>query len=105
MEITSTELKEKIKNGDKLMVDFWATWCGPCSVMKPMFESASQTLKEQNSDVQLYTFDIESDRDFVSELGIRSVPMIKAFSNGNEVFSEVGLKQKSAIIEMTKRLN
>jgi thioredoxin len=105
MEITSTELKEKIKNGDKLMVDFWATWCGPCSVMKPMFESASQTLKEQNSDVQLYTFDIESDRDFVSKLGIRSVPMIKAFSNGNEVFSEVGLKQKSAIIEMTKRLN
>jgi thioredoxin len=105
MEITSEELKQKIKNGDKLMVDFWATWCGPCSVMKPMFESASQTLKEQNSDVQLYTFDIESDRDFVSELGIRSVPMIKAFSNGNEVFSEVGLKQKSAIIEMTKRLN
>ena len=105
MEITSTELKQKIKNGDKLMVDFWATWCGPCSMMKPMFESASQTLKEQNSDVQLYTFDIESDRDFVSELGIRSVPMIKAFSNGKEVFSEVGLKQKSAIIEMTKRLN
>ena len=105
MEITSTELKQKIKNGDKLMVDFWAIWCGPCSMMKPMFESASQTLKEQNSDVQLYTFDIESDRDFVSELGIRSVPMIKAFSNGKEVFSEVGLKQKSAIIEMTKRLN
>ena len=105
MEITSTELKQKIKNGDKLMVDFWATWCGPCSMMKPMFESASQTLKEQNSDVQLYTFDIESDRDFVSELGIRSVPMVKAFSNGKEVFSEVGLKQKSAIIEMTKRLN
>jgi thioredoxin len=105
MEITSTELKQKIKNGDKLMVDFWATWCGPCSMMKPMFESASQTLKEQNSDVQLYTFDIESDRDFVSELGIRSVPMVKAFSNGEEVFSEVGLKQKSAIIEMTKRLN
>ena len=105
MEITSTELKQKIKNGDKLMVDFWATWCGPCSMMKPMFESASQTLKEQNSDIQLYTFDIESDASFVSELGIRSVPMIKAFSNGKEVFSEVGLKQKSAIIEMTKRLN
>ena len=105
MEITSAELKQKIKNWDKLMVDFKASWCGPCSVMKPMFESASQTLKEQNSDVQLYIFDIESDRDFVSELGIRSVPMIKAFSNGKEVFSEVGLKQKSAIMEMVQRLN
>lgn len=105
MEITSAELKQKIKNGDKLMVDFFGEWCGPCKVMKPMFESVSQTLKEQNSDIQLYTFDIESDASFVSELGIRSVPMIKAFSNGKEVFSEVGLKQKSAIIEMTKRLN
>ena len=105
MEITSTELKEKIKNGDKLMVDFFAEWCGPCKVMKPMFESASQTLKDQNSDIQLYTFDIESDTGFVSELGIRSVPMIKAFSNGKEVFSEVGLKQKSAIMEMVQRLN
>ena len=105
MEITSTELKQKIKNGDKLMVDVFAEWCGPCKVMKPMFEATSQTLKEQNSDIQLYTLDIESDVSFVSELGIRSVPMIKAFSNGKEVFSEVGLKQKSAIIEMTKRLN
>ena len=105
MEITSAELKQKIKNGDKLMVDFFAEWCGPCKVMKPMFESTSQTLKEQNSDIQLYTFDIESDASFVSELGIRSVPMVKAFSNGKEVFSEVGMKQKSAIIEMTKRLN
>ena len=105
MEITSEELTKKIENGEKLIVDFHAKWCGPCKMMKPMFESASQTLKEQNSDVQLYTFDIESDRDFVSELGIRSVPMVKAFSNGEEVFSEVGLKQKSAIIEMTKRLN
>jgi thioredoxin 1 len=105
MEITSEELKEKIKNGDKLMVDFFAEWCGPCKVMKPMFESASQTLKDQNSDIQLYTFDIESDTGFVSELGIRSVPMIKAFSNGKEVFSEVGLKQKSAIMEMVQRLN
>jgi thioredoxin-like negative regulator of GroEL len=73
--------------------------------MKPMFESVSQTLKDQNSDIQLYTFDIESDTGFVSELGIRSVPMIKAFSNGKEVFSEVGLKQKSAIMEMVQRLN
>ena len=105
MEITQELLQEKINNGEKLIVNFKASWCGPCSMMKPMFESASQTLKEQNSDVQLYTFDIESDRDFVSELGIRSVPMVKAFSNGEEVFSEVGLKQKSAIIEMTKRLN
>jgi thioredoxin len=102
MEITSQELKEKIKNGNKIIVDFWAPWCGPCKVMKPMFEAASQTLVEQNSDVELYTFNIEDDRDFIAEVGIRSVPTIKGYSNGSETFSEVGLKQTNMIMEMTK---
>ena len=104
MEITSTELKERINNGEKLIVDFWAPWCGPCKIMKPMFDAASKELQEQNSNVKLYTFNIEDDRDFVSELGLRSVPTIKAFSDGKEVFTEVGLKQKNAIMEMTNRL-
>jgi thioredoxin len=104
MEITSQELRNKIKNGEKLIVDYWAPWCGPCKVMKPMFESAGKQLIEQNSDVKLYTFNIESDRDFISEVGIRSVPTIKGYSNGNEVFSQVGLKQTNVILEMTKEL-
>lgn len=102
MEITSQELKEKIKNGNKIIVDFWAPWCGPCKVMKPMFEAASEKLVEQNSDVELYTFNIEDDRDFIAEVGIRSVPTIKGYSNGSETFSEVGLKQTNMIMEMTK---
>jgi len=104
MEITTTDLKEKIKNGDKIIVDFWATWCGPCKVMKPMFESAGKTLVEQNSEVQLYTFNIEKDMDLVSELGIRSVPTIKGFSDGKALFSEVGVKNTNVIMEMTKKL-
>jgi hypothetical protein len=103
MEITSEELRNKIKNGDNVIVDYWAPWCGPCKVMKPMFETVSKQLVEQKSNVQLYTFNIESDTDFVSEIGIRSVPTIKGYSNGSEVFSEVGLKQTSVILEMTQR--
>lgn len=102
MEITSQELKEKIKNGNKIIVDYWAPWCGPCKVMKPMFESAGEKLKEQNSNVELYTFNIESDREFVQEVGIRSVPTIKGYANGTELFSEVGLKQTNVIMEMTQ---
>lgn len=105
MEITSAELKQKINNGEKLIVDFWATWCGPCRAMKPMFELASNNLKDRNSDVQLYTFNIEDDTDLVSQLGIRSVPTIKGFSNGSEVFTEVGLKQTDVIMSFSERLN
>lgn len=103
MEITSQELKNKINNGENIIVDFWAPWCGPCKVMKPMFEAASKELTEQNSNVQLYTFNIEEDRDFISTLQIRSVPTIKAYSNGKELFTEIGLKQKNVIMEMTER--
>ena len=46
MEITTVELKEKINSGEKILIDFWGTFCGPCKVLKPMFESASEKLKE-----------------------------------------------------------
>ena len=104
MEITANELREKIKNGEKMVVDFWASWCGPCKMMKPMFEQASKTLKEQNSQVNLYTLNVETDRDLVLELGIRSVPTIKGFSNGKEVLSEVGVRQTNAIMELSKKV-
>jgi thioredoxin 1 len=105
MEITQKELKQKIENGEKLIIDFWASFCGPCKVMKPMFETVSNIVKEDMSSVKLYTFNIENDMDYMKELGIRSVPTIKGFSNGKEIFSEVGLKEKNDILEMVDRLN
>ena len=104
MEITGVELRNKIKNGEKVIVDFWAAWCGPCRMMKPMFETASNSLVEQNSEVQLYTMNIENERELAAELGIRSIPTIKGFANGKELFTEVGVKNTSLIMEMTKKL-
>ena len=105
MEITSELLKEKINNGEKLIIDFHAKWCSPCKLMKPWFENIAEQLKTEESTVQLYTMDIEGNMDFVSGLGLRSVPTIKGFSDGQEIFSEVGLKQTNAILEMVDRLN
>jgi thioredoxin 1 len=105
MEISQEQLKQKIKNGDKIIVDFWAKFCGPCKVMKPTFDKISKELQENNSKVQLFTMDIENNMDYIKELGIRGVPTIKGFSNGNEVFSEVGLKQSDTILEMVNKLN
>jgi thioredoxin 1 len=105
MEISQEQLKQKIKNGDKIIVDFWAKFCGPCKVMKPTFDKISKELQENNSKVQLFTMDIENNMDYIQELGIRGVPTIKGFSNGNEVFSEVGLKQSDTILEMVNKLN
>ena len=46
MEITTEELKQKIENGEKLIVDFWGTWCGPCKVMKPAFEKVAEEYRK-----------------------------------------------------------
>jgi thioredoxin len=103
MEISGDELRLKIQNGDKMIVDFWAPWCGPCKMMKPMFETASRNLMEQNTGVELYTYNVEDNRELTSELNIRSVPTIKGFSEGKEIFSEIGVKNTNVIMEMTKK--
>ena len=104
MEITSKQIDEKIANGEQFLVDFWAPWCGPCKVMKPMFESALETLKEANSPTSLYTFNIENDREYAINLGIRSIPTIKGFKEGKEVINSAGLTRKDKIIEMAQNL-
>ena len=77
MEITTLELQEKIKNGEKLIVDFWANFCAPCRMMKPVFDKVSDEFRNENSDVKLYTMDIDQNREYVTTLGIRSIPTIR----------------------------
>jgi thioredoxin 1 len=105
MEITSELLKEKINNGEKLLIDFHAKWCRPCSMMKPIFEKVSEQVKNEGSEVQLYTMDVELNSEYAKELGIRSIPTIKGFNNGSEIFSESGLKQEESILEMVGKFN
>jgi thioredoxin 1 len=105
MEITTEELKQKINNGEKLIIDFHAKWCSPCKIMKPTFEKIANQIKEDGSEVQMYTMDVDNNREYTVELGLRSIPTIKGFSNGKEILSEVGVKQKEAILEMVNKLN
>jgi thioredoxin 1 len=101
MEITAKELQEKIQNGDKLIVDFFANWCGPCLMMKPTFEKVAN---ENTSDVQMYTMDIDKNREFVSSLGIRSIPTIKIFDGGEVKDTKVGVFAEQSIKELVSNL-
>ena len=101
MEITAQELKEKIENGEKLIVDFAASWCGPCGTLKPIFEKVSS---ENTTNVQMYTMDVDANRDLAVSLGIRSVPTIKVFNKGEVVDTKVGVIQENEIMLMAKEL-
>ncbi len=104
MEITSSELKSKIENGEKLIVDFWAKWCGPCKVMKPTFDKISESLITEGKSVQMYTMDVEENRDMAVSLGIRAVPTVKAFSMGKEVFSQTGIQSDTQLKQLVENV-
>jgi thioredoxin 1 len=104
MEITQEKLQEKIDNGEKLVVDFYTDWCGPCSMMKPIFERVSEQFRNENSEVQLYTMNVEKNRDIAVKYGIRAVPTIKVFNNGDVVDSKSGVQMEGQIKDLASNL-
>jgi thioredoxin 1 len=101
MEISGKELQEKINNGEKIIIEFWAEWCGPCRVMKPVFERVASN---NDTEVQMYTMDIDQNRDYAQTLGIRSIPTIKLFSNGNVTDTVVGVIGEEKIKSLVNNL-
>lgn len=101
MEISSVDLQQKINNGEKLIVEFWADWCGPCKMMKPIFERVANT---NTSEVQMYTLNIDNNREVAMSLGIRSIPTIKMFNSGQIVQTQVGVLNENQINELVTEL-
>jgi thioredoxin 1 len=101
MEISSSELREKINKGEKVIVDFHATWCGPCKMMKPTFERLTN---ENTTEVGMFTMDVDANRELAIELGIRSVPTIKVFNEGKIKETKVGVLSEGQIKELVTEL-
>jgi thioredoxin 1 len=90
-ELTTDELKQKLDNGDKVLVDFFATWCGPCKALIPVLESISNDF----DGVELIKMDVDQNMDLAMELGIRSVPTVVLFEGKKEVFRTTGANNKT----------
>ncbi len=103
MEITNSELKEKLNNGEKVVVEFWAPWCGPCRMLKPVFERVSSS---NTTNVQMYTMNIEegNNKEIAIEYGVRSIPAIKVFSGSDLKETSVGVVSEERIKELVNSL-
>lgn len=103
-QITTDELKQKIQNGENFVLDLFATWCGPCKIMLNNLSKVNESLiKESNGSpsYNIYKYDIDTDKEFVmTELGIRSVPTIKIFKEGKEVFSKAGVMSPNEVMTL-----
>ena len=101
MEISQDELEVKINSGEKLIVDFYAEWCGPCKLMKPTFDRISN----ENQNVQMYTLNVDSNKELAVKLGVRSIPTIKVFSDGELIENKVGAINERDILKLIELLN
>ena len=101
MEITAKELQEKINNGDKIIVEMWAPWCGPCRMMKPVFEKVASN---NDTDVQMFTMNIDEKREVAVKYGVRSIPTIKVFDGGEVKETKVGVLAEQSIKELVSNL-
>ena len=98
MEVTITnENFETLKNGQKpLVVDFWATWCGPCRMIGPVI---SKLAEKYDGKLVVGKCDVEDNEDLAAEFGIRNIPTILFFKGGQIVDKVVGAQSEAKLDE------
>lgn len=82
----------------KVLVDFWATWCGPCMMLSPIVDEVA----EEITDVKFCKVNCDDDRDLAIEYGISSIPCLLVFENGEIINQSIGLVEKQDIINLVK---
>ena len=94
LEITDGNIKEIINSGKPVVIDFWAEWCGPCRMVGPVVEELA---KEYEGKVVIGKMDVDENVDTPNEYGIRNIPTILFFKDGQLVDKQVGAAQKAVL--------
>lgn len=96
--IKTNEFEETVKSGT-VLVDFFATWCGPCKMLSPVLDEVAKELEE----VSIVKVDVDDSGDLAMRFGIMSVPTMLLFKDGKLVHQMQGYQPKEALVAVIKK--
>jgi len=96
VELTAGDIEQTITSNDIVLVDFWASWCGPCLRFAPVFE----TVAEANPDVVFGKVDTEAEQELAASAGITSIPTLMIFREGVLLYAQPGALPQPALEDL-----
>lgn len=97
--LTKENFDAEIAGQTPILVDFWASWCGPCRMLMPTIE---QLAKEADGKYRVGKVNVDEQGELAMRFGVQSIPTLIVFKNGEEVSRSLGVRPKGAILEMLK---